>query len=204
MDDLKIGDFSRPVVSKTAPTKAAPPQQQAPIAQRLDSQEAILDKEASQVEEALTPLQTYEKAIQAIGVTRDRAAQMVDSLLQNGYWSEEVQLSRTVKARFRTRQYKDIERARTYLEITRPAHADLYNDILYKYQLAASLETYNKTTFAFPAKGDSEERITELFNLRLAFVDGLSDMLFRMLLSKLYKFDTKIRVVFDEGAIENF
>lgn len=200
-DDVKIGDFSTPIAPRKTSDAALPA---SPKDTQLAGAEAAIDKEAAQVEQTLGPLEAYEKRLKEIGVTREDAASMVDTLLERGYWSEDVAITSRIKARFRTRQYRDVERLRNYIEVVRPQHPDYYNDILWKYQLAASIEMYKTTVFKHPSRNDSKDEVEKLFQARLTFVDEMGDPMFRMLGIKLAKFDEKVRNVFEEGAIEVF
>lgn len=205
IDDVKIGDFSKPVTPpKKAPASAAQAAQPSPADARLEAQEAALDKEAEQAEKTLSPLQAYEKRLKEIGVTREQAAEMVDTLLTQGYWSEEVPVTQRLKVRLRTRKYRDTERLRNYIEVIQPKFPDYYNDILFKYSLAASIERFGKQVFSHPGKNESKEVVENAFQERLAFVDDMEEPMLRVLYGKLQKFDDKVRVVFEEGAIENF
>lgn len=196
-DDVRIGDFSKPVMPP-------PAKKESPSDKRLEAAEAAIDKEAEEVQQALTPLEAYEKRLKEIDVSRADAASMVDTLLEQGYWAEDVAITSRIKVRFRTRQYRDVERLRNYLEVLRPTDPNYYNDVLYKYQLAASLESYKGTSFKHASRKDTKEQAETAFSVRLDFVDNLSDPMFRLLSEKLRKFDEKVRVVFEEGAIENF
>lgn len=201
-EEIKIGDFSRPVVEK--PAQAAPASPASPAAERLDTLERKLETDAQSAETILQPHLTYEDRLKEIGITRDEAARLVDDVLIAGHYAEDMQITTRVKVRFRTRLYRDTQRTQSYLEVARPVYDTHYQEIVARYALAASLETLGKDHFEHPGRKAKGEAIEQAFQNRLSFVDGLPDPTLRLLFSKLFKFDQKVRVVLEEGAVENF
>jgi hypothetical protein len=202
IDEVKIGDFSKPLAPRPAAGGAAAPSSS--TAERLDAAEKQLAAEAEQAAEDLKPHERYERRLKDVGVTRDEAARIVDAILERGYWSEEVPITSRRKVKLRTRQYRDGERLTNYLEATRPFFAETRNEITYKYCLAASLEQYGETKFKHLAPSASKDDHDQAFQIRLDFLGGLADPALRILFAKLSKFDVKVATVTEEGAIENF
>jgi len=223
MDEVKIGDFTKPVVSPMQRVAAAaaaasatatsgastvstarPTTAASPEAERLDATEKRLAEQAQETEEALQPKINYEEQLKAAGITKDEAARIVDNLLFKGCYAEEVPLSARVKVAFRTRQARDTARTLTYLEVVRPIYENHVNEVVSKHSLAASLERLGQDRFEFPSKDASTDKVEEAFQTRLTYINGLPDPVLRLLFLKLVKFDEKVRVVLQEGAIENF
>lgn len=201
LDAPRIGDFSRSVVD--APKKTAPGA--SPTKDALEAVETRLDAEASKDEETLKPLASFEEKLKAAGIDRTKAAEIIDAVLMKGFYAENIKITSTVSARFRTRSARDIRRTNEMLEsqrFTMDAHyAEAYGRLL----LAASLEAFAKDKFTFPnTRSDSADAVEKAFLERVAYIDGLSDPALRILLQKMWKFDNKVSVVLEEGSIENF
>jgi len=208
VDEMKIGDFSKTLVPPPkpgpAPTPAPTPAGASPESDRLVATEKILASEAAETEEALQPKVDYEEQLKAQKISLATAAKVVDDVLFKGHYTEEFPVSSRVKVVFRTRQARDTARTLMYLEVAKPLYENHFNEVVSKYSLAGSLEQLGTTKFKFPAADASDGDIEKAFSTRLAFVEGLPDPVLRLLLVKLNKFDEKIRVILQEGAIENF
>lgn len=193
--EIRIGDFSKPLVEgkKTGVTEA-----------KLDAAEQRLEAEATQAEKAAAPLKSYEERLKEAGIAKDEAAKIVDDVLMKGSYSEEIPVTKRINVRFRTRLARDTQRIQEFLEVARPQYDNHYSEILGRYCLAASLEAFGHDRFEHPKKDASRETIEKLFQDRLMFCENLADPVLRLLLVKLYKFDNKVRVALEEGAIENF
>lgn len=200
-EDLKIGDFQRPL-AETLPTPKKPPA--APLESQFDSAEWRIAAEADKAEKSLKPRETYEERLRQADVSTDEAALIVDAIIEQGFWEEEIKITSKKKARFRTRQALDAERVNNALETARPSYTTTQNELTYKYLLAASIASYGDLVFQFPKAADSRTESDKLFQKRLDWVNNLPDPLLRMLFTKLGTFDFKIGVVTAEGAIENF
>lgn len=199
MDDVRIGDFSKPVTQPPAP---APRQPARPPA---GPDEATLGAEADAIEAGLQPLRSYEDQLRAAGVSPENAASMVDSIMEKGFWSEPVKITRTVSARFRTRTARDRTRAMERVEVARPAFDAHYYDMTNKLLLAASLESFGKAKFEHPAPGAKPEEVERAFETRYAYVDAaMAEPAYLILLRAFLKFEDKVRVVTTEGVVENF
>lgn len=200
MEEIRIGDFEKPLVPPKK--KEAPAGGEA--AERMESAEAQLEQAAVEAEKEIAPLKRYEDALKKLGIDRDEAATIVDALLSQGYWSKEVQITPKRKVKFRTRVYADMQRFYSYIEMIQPKNASYYNEILYKYQLAGSLEAFGGITFAFPTAKSTPAEADELFQKRRDYIETLAEPTVRLLYIHLAKFDEIVRTVTEEGAVENF
>lgn len=197
MDDVRIGDFSKPVT--------APPVPKPPPRPPANPDEAALGAEAEALEAGLRPMRSYEDQLREAGVSREEAARMVDSIMEKGFWSEPVQITKTTSARLRTRTSRDRTRAMERVEIARPAFDAHYYDMTNKLLLAASLESFGKAKFEHPALGAKPEEVERLFEARYAYVDAaMAEPAFLLLLRAFLKFEDKVRAVTTEGVVENF
>ncbi len=197
-DDIKIGDFSKPVVD--------PPKGPAsPTKEALDAAEERLDEAATKDEAALKPLASYEERLKQAGIDKAKAAEIVDAVLMKGFYAEDIKITSRIKARLRTRNARDTRRAQEILEAQRFTIDSHYNETLTRLLLAASLERFGDDTFKHPnPRKSSESEIEKAFQERVAFVDGLPDPALRILFQKLFKFDQVVSTALEEGAIENF
>lgn len=203
MDDLKIGDFTQPVVSPAKPASKAttPPPAKIPVG----PDEAALGDEAAAVEAELVPMRTYEDQLRDAGVTRERAAQMVDAIMERGYWAEDVKITKSTSVRFRTRSSRDRTRAMERVEVAKPSFDAHYYDLMNKLLLAASLEAFGKIKFDHPGPGAKPEDVEKAFEARFSYVDAvMAEPAYALLLRAFLKFDEKVRVVTAEGVVENF
>lgn len=202
-DDLKIGDFSKPMIPTTPakPAPAPPPASKIPAG----SEEASLGAEAAAVEAELVPMRTYEDQLKEAGVTREEAARIVDAIMEKGFWSETVQITKSTVARLRTRSARDRSRAAERIEIARPAYDAIYFDLTNKLLLAASLESFGGVKFAIPAPGADAKDVEAAYDARFRYVDSvMAEPAYLLLLRAFQKFDEKIRIVMSEGVVENF
>lgn len=208
MDDLKIGDFSKPVTPQPSAAPPRPPTQVAtPPAARIPSSpdEAALSAEASAVEAELAPMRTYEDTLREAKISREEAARIVDSVMEKGFWSETVQITKSTTARLRTRSSRDRTRAMDRIETARPSFDAHYYDLMNKLLLAASLESFGRIKFEHPAPGAKTEDVERAFEARFNYVDAvMAEPAYALLLRAFLKFDEKVRVVTAEGVVENF
>jgi len=195
IDDVAIGNFTRPVVPRTEPARPSP-----------EDAAAALGDAATATETELAPMKAYEDALKEIKVSKEDAALIVDAILRKGFWSEEVLITKTLKARFRTRSSRDRARAMTYIEGVRPMFEAHVQELMNKQLLAASLEMFGDDKFAHPDPrvADATE-VERAFDARFRFVDAvIPDPALSLLLARFLKFEDKIRVVMQEGVVENF
>ena len=193
-DPVRIGDFTRPVVEgPKSPAKDA-----------LVKAESKLEQDAQKDEASLKPMQSYEEQLRELGITRAKASEIVDAVLLKGYYAEEIPITKSIKARLRTRNARDTKRAQDMLESQRLTYEHHYNELLSRYLLAASLERFGNDRLEFPEKGASIEQIEEMYRRRLTYVEEMSDPALRIMFVKLGKFDQMVAAVLREGSVENF
>lgn len=196
-DDVRIGDFSRPIVP--APDKAVTTKES------LEAAAAAIKVDVDKDEEALKPITSYEEKLKQVGLTRAKAAAIVDAILLNGHYAEEIKVTSTIAVKLRTRNARDIKRIQEILEAQRFTLDAHYSETWGRLLLAASLEAFAKDKFTHPnPRTTPVEDIEKAFMDRVNYVDGLPDPALRLLLQKLYKFDNRITAALEEGVIENF
>ena len=198
-DDVRIGDFSRPVVPSPKDTPPASPTKDA-----LDRAEKAIDDEVRRDEESLKPMASYEDRLKEVGVTRGKAAEIIDAVLLKGYYAEDVPITKRIKARFRTRNSRDTKRAQEIIEAQRLSYDIHYNELLSRILLAASLEVFGDEKLPHATRKSSHDETEKMFQERLSYVDNMADPALRILMQRLARFDRMITVVLEEGSIENF
>lgn len=201
-DDLRIGDFSRPTVD---PPKAGPAAPASPTKDALDKAEARLEEAASKDEEALKPMAAFEEKLKAAGLTKEKAAEIVDAVLLQGYYSETIKITSNIFLKLRTRNARDIKRIQEMLEAQRFTLDSHYTEMWGRLLLAASIESFGKDKFDHPSpRKEAYDVVEKAFIERVNYIDSLPDPALRVLLQKLWKFDNRVSVAIEEGSIENF
>lgn len=144
----------------------------------------------------LTPAERYRENLKRLKIDLKEAAAIYDGVLSKGYYEEYVRLRGDQRAVFRTRMYEDHLRLQTVLEMQKPQLAISQDEIITRYNLAASLYEWNGKTL----KHETDED----FDAVMKLVRKLPGPIFTLLNRELSKFDAKVMAVFDEGADENF
>jgi hypothetical protein len=197
-DDLRIGDFSRPVVEASKPGAS-------PAKERLDALEGKLEDETRQDEATLKPMASYEEKLKEAGISRDKAAEIIDAVLLKGFYAEDIKVTSKVKLRLRTRNARDTKRAQEILEAQRFTIDSHYSESWSRLLLAASMEQFGDDKFVHPnPRKEAYDVIEKAFQDRISYVESLPDPALRVLFGKLWKFDNRVSVALEEGSIENF
>jgi len=144
----------------------------------------------------LTPAEKYRERLKGMSIDLKEAEGIYDAVLSKGYYEEYIRLRGNRRAVLRTRAYEDHLRLQTVLEMQKPQLAISQDELITRYNLAASLFEWDGK----PLKHDTDED----FDALLLLLRKLPAPLFSVLARELAKFDTKIMAVFDEGADENF
>lgn len=143
----------------------------------------------------MTPKDLYLQRLKDNDIPVSLALSIFDAVMSKGYYEEYVKI-RDVRAVFRTRSYDDHLRLQTALEATRPTLVMTQEDIVTRYNLAASLYEWRGTTYAHTNDDD--------FDKVMKVVKALPGPVYSVLAQKLAEFDQKILVVFSAGATETF
>src|SRR5277367_1649512 len=108
--EVTIGSFQRTADVAKAKSKVDPkpaPEKKTVAPEKLETAEAELEKQVNLVENDLAPLEKYEKELKDASISKDEAATIIDDVLMQGYHSEEMQITKKISARFRSRSYID-------------------------------------------------------------------------------------------------
>lgn len=162
-----------------------------PARSGVDAQIDALEKSIDQIEKAAEL--TYEQKIKNHGLSMDEALDIVNAILDNGYYEKAYRVTPRWEVVFRTRTTADQDRVLRRIEDANPQFPATVTQILAKYNLAASMIRFKGIDFS---KKDFDER--------LKFVMNLPEVMLRVLSGKLARFDQLMLDVLDEGAIQNF
>jgi len=195
-----IGDF-RPTPVATAtpdPDKAVAIPDEPDTRQVADVMEKTVEdmKTLQAAEESLTPAERYQKRLKEAKITLNDATVIYDAVLSKGYYEEYVRLGKAGRAVFRTRLYEDSLRLQTALELQKPQLVLTQDELITRYNLAASL--YEWQGKPIPHESDTD------FDNTLKLIRKMPGPVYALLATALSKFDQKIMLIFGEGATENF
>lgn len=175
---------------------AAPPVEKPAMPEKVEAKEPEQDiADAANVPEELTPAERYRRRLEASKITLDEATTIFDAVLEKGFYEEYVNI-RGQRAVFRTRTYEDQLRLQTVLEAAAPRLQGTLDDIVARYNLAASLYEWRGKII----KHDNDEDFEKI----LTMLRRMPGPLISLLTEALYKFDAKIMVIFSEGATDSF
>jgi hypothetical protein len=192
---MGIGKYSKPQGS----LPAAPPTPAKAVAEAV---EKGLEKDVAATEDGTEKALTYEEILKEEGIDISEARAIRDALLVDGYYAEDVKITDNTTVRFRTRNYADYVRWTKAMETERPAYVDEKSEITLRYFLAASLERYRDEAFDFPTGSPKDEETA--FKARHERVLKFPEPVVELLGRKLNRFDTKVRICLNDGAVESF
>lgn len=144
----------------------------------------------------LTPKEAYRKRLADNGMAYEKAHGIFDAVMSKDYYEEYVPVGPANKAVFRTRMYEDHLRLQTALELHRPGLVLTQEDMITRYNLAASL--YEWRGVALPHTSDED------FDKVLNLIKRMPAPLYSLLAQKLAVFDQKVMLVFSDGATDSF
>jgi hypothetical protein len=164
--------------------------------------ENLLETQISSVEDELeflklSPEARYRKVLERNDITINEARKIIDCVIvQLEPYEERVPLTKNVSVVFRTRAQVDESRLTRLIEELQPRYNMTIDHTIRVQNLAASLVRYGKKEFTHETDGDIREIV--------AWLQGIPNPTFGLLATKLYEFDRKLDLVFQEGYLENF
>jgi len=205
---MGIGNFKAPAKAPIEPTMA----QQAPQAPKATPAsvvtEAVKESLRADVSDTSTVSDkavTYEEILESVGLTREKAYDILDAVLLEGFYQDIIALTPKVSVTLRSRVYGDIVRYHQAVERTQPQYTDAVNEMKLRYNLSASLAAFRGHTFEFPTPtADNKDLVERAFQERMAFVESLSEEVVQLLCQKLHTFDRQVYAALNEGAAEFF
>lgn len=164
---------------------------EAPASSQIDQVKQSLEEEINRIDTSKGA--TYAERLKAVGITPEEAAEIVDSLLERGYYERTFRLTKKHNVTLRSRTLEAQETMQGVIEHDAPQYAITINETISKYNLAASLAEFRGKKFA----------VEDMRNT-LEFVKNLPLPVFTAMVNRLAKFDVIMNVVLSEGVVENF
>jgi len=145
------------------------------------------------------------EGLEEIGLDVEKARGIMDEILQHGYYKE-THILRNKELVVRSRGYRDTLRAQRYLEVENPTYAMNLDEIVMRYNTAASLVQYGDRTFEHPEDSEesTDQQIQDAFEKRRRFLETLPSIMVGKLYTIVYNIDIKLAAIFAEGAPEDF
>jgi len=145
------------------------------------------------------------EGLKEVGLDINKARAIMDEVLAHGHYTETREL-RGKPIVIRSRNYRDTLRTQQYLEAENPTYATSMDEIVLRYNAAASLVQFGEHKFEHPEdRADApREEIEEAFDKRLNFLQTLPSIMVGKLSTAVYNMDVKLQAVFAEGAPEDF
>jgi hypothetical protein len=155
-------------------------------------------------EKVLSKEEQYEKNLVEFGITLRDARHIMEQMVTKGFYEEDFKVG-PITCTLRTRVYEDLIRTQRLLGIERPEYASAVQEMLNRYNTAASLVRYGEYTFDHPdAMVATEKDIEDAFDKRMQFVKRLPQLVSVKVMQFSYEFDRKMIAVFGEGAPQDF
>jgi hypothetical protein len=206
-----VGQFSGPpgnVPRTPSSLPRKPPAEDPPVPEGKEETGKESKVQEDDTPRAKTPQEKasdYAKGLKSVGLSPEEARAILEMVLVSDNYEESRKMG-PIEVVIRTRNYKDANRTLRFLELEKPTYALGINDLIARYNMAASLVSYGKNVFSHPSKknGASDEEIENAFHERLAFVFELPVVAVDKLQQLVYDLDQKIGAVFAEGAPEDF
>jgi hypothetical protein len=154
----------------------------------------------------LTPEQEYEEGLKKHNVTLAEARVIMEAMFVKGFYEEEIYLGANTYVTLRTRQYFDTIRSNRKLEADRVDYVTSINDIINRYNAAASLVKYGSKSFDVPnpLEDVAHDVIENCFTKRLDFLERLPAQICFKIMQKTFEFDQKMYAVMADGAPKDF
>lgn len=192
---------ARPTIGDFRTTPNNPPREEKKAAQPApeptDQTVPVPDTapDATDPEAERTSGELYMERLKAAKIDIKEAMGIFDAVMTKGFYEEYVHV-RNQRATFRTRMYEDHLRLQTELELRKPQLVISQDELITRFNLASSLYEWQGQTFKHESEDD--------FDAVMKFLRKLPGPLYTLLARELSKFDSKIMLVFSEGATENF
>jgi hypothetical protein len=195
--------FSGP--KDNAPRAASlPGKQKDKVEESLDIIAELAGSKPPVDEKVLSKEEQYEKNLGEFDITLRAARAIMEQMVTKGFYEEDFKVG-PITCTLRTRVYDDLVRTQRLLETERPEYASAVQEMLNRYNTAASLVRYGEYTFDHPdAMTATEKDLEDAFEKRMHFVKRLPQLISVKVMQFSYEFDRKMIAVFGEGAPQDF
>ncbi len=147
----------------------------------------------------------YREDLEAAGISVTKAREILDAVVFKDCYTEDLLIHGRLKVGVRTRIYDDMQRIMVALETEAPAFHVHTDDLVARYNVAASLDYYQDTRFEHPNPETATfDELSAAFDSRMKFLLARPTPIIASLISAVNKFDSTMSAVFAEGAPEDF
>lgn len=186
----------RGIPMPVAPTSAAPAMPPPPVQETKEEADVSKLVEDTVTNPPMDANEAYLKELERLKVSQTEAAKIVDAMLFKGAYEEEVQVTKKLRVKLRTRGQEAVDRLNHAIDKADPKYNGSLYGLIAQYNLAASLIAYGPYNF--------DPSTDEGFEKTVKYIKTLPAPIFQLLCTKLSKFDEKCMAVMTEGAVENF
>jgi hypothetical protein len=147
----------------------------------------------------------YKQNLKELDIPIEKARVVLDNVIFNKAHVEDIVVGGKLRIGLRTRVYQDLRRIMHVLEAEAPSYPVHTQDLVARYNVAASLAYYGETKFDFPDfASEKEEEVMKAFDARMNFLLSLPSPIVNRLINETVKFDRMVEAIFAEGAPEDF
>lgn len=167
-------------------------------------QKELSESATPEKEKPLSPAELeeqYKEGLKGVGLDIAGARSIMENILIKDFYEESYRIG-PLPVKLRTRTYSDTLRAQQHLEVENPTYNMSVQDLVARYNVAASLSQYGDNKFDFPTGPGAD--VEKAFRARLEFVMARPAIVMAKLMELVYKFDIKMAAVFSEGAPQDF
>lgn len=189
-----------------------------PRAKPLQSKESSTDKKTDTSEKdkkeekepkstkltAAQKAEAYKENLEELDIPIEKAREIMDEVIFKNAYVHPVKIGKLTVG-LRTRVYQDLQRLMEVLEAEGPSFPVHTDDVVSRYNVAASLAYCGNKQFDFPESGvATAEEVEKAYGERMAFLLSRPIAVVNRLIQETVKFDQMITAVFAEGAPEDF
>lgn len=155
-------------------------------------------------EKVLSQEEQYFKNLADRKIDIKEARHVMEQMVTKGYYEESFKIGPATLT-LRTRVYEDMVRAQQRLDQERPEYATAVQELLNRYNTAASLVRYGDHYFDHPDPlTATEEELEKAFEPRLRLLKRLPLYVSLKMQQFCFDFDQKMIAIFGEGAPQDF
>lgn len=188
-----------------APRGSSLPSKQEEAEASINKTVGILEEMSKDKEdEGKSKEQLYEERLKSVGLTLREARSIMEQMLTSGFYPEDFKIG-PLTITIRTRIYQDMIRVQQALEMEKPDFSTGVNELLNRYNAAASLVKYGEYKFEHPdPMTASDSEIEAAFDERLKFLKRIPGLAATKVQQYVFEFDQKMMAVFGDGAPQDF
>jgi len=166
--------------------------------QPVEEAHAELKDLETRLEAAEGRMDRHAETLRRLNLTKEDAAKIIDTLMVRGTRHRETLrlLNGRVSITFQTRLVADGDLLNEVMETRRPQYYAGVSAEAWRHYLAASIVRYNDLRF--------DDKTLDDYDTRVAWVRGLQEPVFNMLVIELQEFDAKIKALLKPTFLRHF